>query len=62
MCLLYKRNELTLAEIEYEQAIRHEGVLWWKELELHRGRMQELEKKIKELRENVESLLRTTNH
>lgn len=62
MCLLRKDYELTCLLVDYERAVLHEGVLWWKELELHQWRMQELEKKIKELREEVENLIRSTIH
>ena len=62
MCLLRKDYELTILLVDYEKAVLHEGVLWWKELELHRGRMQEMAKRIKDLREEVERLIRTTTH
>jgi len=62
MCLLRKDYELTLLLVDYERAVLHEWVLWWKELELHRWRMQEMEKNIRELREEVERLIRSTTH
>lgn len=55
--LLSKSLELTTKQVEFDRAIRQEGILLWKELELHRERIKEMWLYIQKLRIEVNSLL-----
>lgn len=55
--LLSKSLELTTKQVEFDQAIRQEGILSWKGLELHRERMKEMWLYIQKLRIEVNILL-----
>ena len=60
--LLRKEHELVELLIEYDRAIIAEGVVSWEEKRLHQERMRQLEIDIAELRQEVESLLKTITH
>ena len=60
--LLRKEHELVELLIEYDRAIIAEGVVSLDDLKIHRARLKELETAIAELRQHVESLLKTITH
>lgn len=56
MALLREMNALSEVLVEYDNAIRAEGVLHWERLLAHKIYMQEIEKRIKEQRQKVAAL------